>query len=375
MANVGTNTQGKVLTARGVTTNSGFLDIGSLSGLTDNGVIIGGGNDAFTASVAGTNGQVLIGSTGAAPAFGTITSPDGSVTVGLGPNTLTLVVNGGTTVGKTITGDSGGAISPSAGNWNIVSDANYNTLVGVGVLTGSGSTLTLNLTRALSSPSPIGDVARNTALFTSLGSNAGQTFSVAANTYPSTSTTISSTAYSSANQALQLNIQGVVPASIAAGFGVALQMQGQDTSGNIVAIGSVTSVMDVVTVGATSSHVNIGSFLNGVSSVTLQAYNNYAAFPKGQVVAVTTPGAYPYTTLSTDYVILVDSSAARTITPMASPTTGQVYVIKDNAGSAATNAITITPSGKNIDGLASRTINSNYGSVTIVYNGTQWNII
>ena len=95
----------------------------------------------------------------------------------------------------------------------------------------------------------------------------------------------------------------------------------------------------------------------------------------GQIVAITTPGAYPYTTLATDFVILVDSSAARTITPLGSPTTGQMYRIKDNTGSAALNNITITPSGKNIDGAASKIINSNYGSVDIVYNGTQWNLL
>lgn len=92
-------------------------------------------------------------------------------------------------------------------------------------------------------------------------------------------------------------------------------------------------------------------------------------------VNVTTPGAYPYTTLATDYVILVDTSSARTINPMGSPATGQMYVIKDSVGSAAANNITITPTGKNIDGAASSTINLNYGSVTIVYNGTEWSII
>jgi hypothetical protein len=95
----------------------------------------------------------------------------------------------------------------------------------------------------------------------------------------------------------------------------------------------------------------------------------------GRVVKITTPVSYPYTTLTTDYVILVDTSSARTITPLASPVTGTTYRIKDNVGSAAANNITITPSGKNIDGAASFVINANYGSVDIVYNGTQWNVL
>jgi len=92
-------------------------------------------------------------------------------------------------------------------------------------------------------------------------------------------------------------------------------------------------------------------------------------------IKVKTPGVYPYTTVPQDALILVDSSSARTIVPLASPTTGQVHTIKDNSGLAATNNITVTPSGKNIDGSASYIISTNYASMTIVYNGTQWNII
>lgn len=92
-------------------------------------------------------------------------------------------------------------------------------------------------------------------------------------------------------------------------------------------------------------------------------------------IKITTPGAYPYTTIPQDALILVDTSAARTIIPLASPTTGQKHIIKDSVGSAPANNITITPSGKNIDGAASSTINIAYGSVTIVFGGTEWHIV
>lgn len=90
---------------------------------------------------------------------------------------------------------------------------------------------------------------------------------------------------------------------------------------------------------------------------------------------ITSPVAYPYTTLSTDYVILVDSSMSRTIIPLASSYEGLAYVIKDIVGSADTNPITIEPSGKNVDGQSSTTISNSYGSLSIVYNGSEWNII
>lgn len=95
----------------------------------------------------------------------------------------------------------------------------------------------------------------------------------------------------------------------------------------------------------------------------------------GRVVKTTVPGAYPYLTLITDYTILVDTSSARTINLVASPVTGTTYRIKDNVGTAATFNITITPNAGTIDGAATSVINTNWGSLDIVYNGTSWRIL
>jgi len=48
--------------------------------------------------------------------------------------------------------------------------------------------------------------------------------------------------------------------------------------------------------------------------------------------------------------------------------------IKDN-GSANSNNITVTPASGTIDGSASHVINSDYGSVTVVCDGTNWFIL
>lgn len=111
------------------------------------------------------------------------------------------------------------------------------------------------------------------------------------------------------------------------------------------------------------------------SSSTINTTTQIPLVITNSAVKVVTPGAYPYTTVPQDAVILVDTASARSIVPLASPTTGQMHRIKDNVGSAAANNITITPSGKNIDGAASSTININYGSITIIYNGTEWSIV
>jgi len=65
--------------------------------LTDHGVMVGSGTGAVTALAAGTNGQVLISSTGADPVFHTLTSSDSSVTFTAGAGTLSLqAVSSGT---------------------------------------------------------------------------------------------------------------------------------------------------------------------------------------------------------------------------------------------------------------------------------------
>lgn len=99
-------------------------------------------NVDFTGSVIAaprvlSDGQLLIGST-VSPNIrvGIPTSSNSSITITVGAGTLDFVTNG-SAVGSTITGDSGGALSPTAGNWNILGRSGSKTA-------GSGSTLTIN---------------------------------------------------------------------------------------------------------------------------------------------------------------------------------------------------------------------------------------
>jgi hypothetical protein len=56
---------------------------------------------------------------------------------------------------------------------------------------------------------------------------------------------------------------------------------------------------------------------------------------------------------------------------------GQVFTIKDGLGLATpATPITINPAGADtIDGAATATINAPFGSLTLVYDGTQWILI
>jgi hypothetical protein len=83
-------------------------------------------------------GQLAIG-TGGTPAIAvnTLASSDGSIDISNGAGTINLTVDGGGTVGKTITGDDGIVLSPVLGNWNIFGRSGSKT-------SGSGNTLTIN---------------------------------------------------------------------------------------------------------------------------------------------------------------------------------------------------------------------------------------
>lgn len=121
----------------------------------DTGSVLYALNVDFTGNslVAGTaqvtsNGQLLIGSS-VAPNIrvGTLGSSDSSITWTVGNGTITGQVAGGTTVGKTITGNIGGAISPTAGNWNILASAAPPATTPIQT-SGSGSTISVNVQRS-----------------------------------------------------------------------------------------------------------------------------------------------------------------------------------------------------------------------------------
>lgn len=79
MANVGTGAAGKTLIGQGTTNGPTFADIGTQSGLTQYGLIYGGGAGAFGATVAGTPGQLMQSQSAAAPNWTTATYPGSAV--------------------------------------------------------------------------------------------------------------------------------------------------------------------------------------------------------------------------------------------------------------------------------------------------------
>jgi len=83
------------------------------------------------------------------------------------------------------------------------------------------------------------------------------------------------------------------------------------------------------------------------------------------------------TLLVDDLFIDVNVSNAVTLTLPPSPPIGTNYIIKDSSGSAGTNNITVSANtGNTIQGSASTSITTDFGSVQIIYDGTnKWLII
>lgn len=91
------------------------------------------------------------------------------------------------------------------------------------------------------------------------------------------------------------------------------------------------------------------------------------------VRAVTTSG----TTLNTtDRHVMVDTSSIAITVTLPAVATGRRITIKDKSGAAGTRNITINRGGTSlIDGATSKTINTNYGVLDLVSDGTNWLII
>lgn len=90
--------------------------------------------------------------------------------------------------------------------------------------------------------------------------------------------------------------------------------------------------------------------------------------------------ATSYTVLVSDVIIGVTSTASARVVTLPDATTltpGQVYIVKDESGAAATNNITVKSAGGTIDGVAAGTgvpINTNYGALSFYVRNSKWYI-
>jgi hypothetical protein len=95
--------------------------------------------------------------------------------------------------------------------------------------------------------------------------------------------------------------------------------------------------------------------------------------PPGSLIVPVTTIEEDYTVLPTDYFIGVVTGAPITVTLPAGPD-GTTYIVKDVLGDASTNPITIVDAGL-IDGALTAVINTDFGSLTFIYNNGGWSIV
>jgi hypothetical protein len=391
MANVGTAPAGKTLIGTGNLSSPTFTAIGTLSGLTAHGVLIAQGNSAFVASAVGNAGQIFQSSGAgldpvwADPPFtsaATITGNSGVAT--FLSNNLNLV-NSNTNIkiigsASTLTQDFGlttnlilGAnaagitsgtnnVAVGQANLNGVTSGNNNTAIGFNALKSVTTGFLNTAIGSLSQQTLISGNGNVSIGYSSLALNTGDSNTALGYSAMGSCTTGSSNC-AVGNGALGGLSTGTFNIGIGGGGFNGAGLTGSDSNNIMIGHPGVSGDNNIGRIGVQGT---------GIGQIKEMHLAGALITTSGRIVNTTTPGAYPYTTLTTDYIILVDTSSARTINLIASPVTGTIYRIKDNVGSAAANNITITPAAGNIDGSASYVIGANWGTVDLCYTGTKW---
>ena len=140
--------------------------------------------------------------------------------------------------------------------------------------------------------------------------------------------------------------------------------------------------------------VNVGSVAKVVTesgdqlgTATITAGTGITITPTANTITIAASGttnltytnvnSTPYVVLTTDEYISVDASvSAITIQLPNAAISGRAFIIKDRTGSAATRNITVTTVGGavTIDGATTFVMNANYQSVSVIGNGSSYEV-
>lgn len=198
-----------------------------------------------------------------------------------------------------------------------------------------------------------------------LQNNSGADPSYSTATYPST-TTINQILYSSAANTvsgLATANRGVLTTG-ATGIPVitALATDGQLIIGSTAGVPAAATLTAGTGISITNGSNSITVATSGTVTLTVTSVNNAAS---------------PYTVLTTDQFLAVNTSGgAVTIRLPNAPSRGRVFYIKDSNGTAATSNITVTTVGGavNIDGATSYVMATNYQSISVIFDGSAYEV-
>lgn len=327
-----------------------------------------------------------------------------TITVAGNPGTNTLTISALSAGAASFPTDSGTA-TPTVGVLNIIADTAALNAGSSVSFSGAGNTVTLNVT----------DVNGNTLIGNSAGNatisgGSGGTGNTALGTSAGAALTTSFANVAIGEGALTALTTG--ERNTAIGFIAGLNYTGNETS-NILIGSNVTGVntesntlristgsgtgagqvnrcfiggIDAVNVGSTIRIVTEGSDQLGTADLTDGTGINIT--PTANVITISSDGT---TTLnyrsinstpalvvpSTDNYLSVNStSAAITIEFPNAATLGRTYIVKDRTGNASVNNITITTVGGavNIDGATTFVMNTNFQAISLIGNGTSYEL-
>lgn len=356
----------------------------------------------------GTSGQVLT-SNGAAmlptwqnAAATGITTIDGDIGTGATGSTITFDAN--TNSGATVLFDANGStvefivsdgslnilIGDSAGN-NTLSGSN-NTGLGVAVLntltTGSSNTA-IGENCMVQATSCVANVGVGINVLSGNGSSVtgSSNVGVGANTLQSLTSGSNNAALGGA--ALQNILTG--SNNIALGQIAGTNYNTSESNNIIIGNDGTTSDANTIRIGTQGSGTSQQNtcFVAGITGVSVSNLNMvtidtttgqlgsqaFAAAPL--TITTITSAASPYTVLSTDQFLRVNTTGgAVTINIPNSTTTGRVLYVKDSNGTSATNNITVTTPGGTVtfDGATTNVINTNFKSINVIFDGTNYEV-
>lgn len=177
--------------------------------------------------------------------------------------------------------------------------------------------------------------------------------------------------------------------NIMIGFNSGKNYTGAESSNILINNDGVLGESNIMRIGTTGSGLHqvnttyiagiTGNTVSNAQFVTINSSTGQLGVAAGSILNYTnvTFGMSPYTVLTTDYYLSVNSSGgAVTIDLPNAPANETVFIIKDRTGNAATNNITVTTSGGlvQIDGQTSYLIKNNYGSISVLFNGTGYEV-
>lgn len=161
-------------------------------------------------------------------------------------------------------------------------------------------------------------------------------------------------------------------------LGVEIGVDVEAWSANLDEFSALTAVAgDIIYGNVTPEWTKLAKGSDGEVLTLAGGFPSWAA-PTAATVFPYASKAASYTLTSSDYIIgVTDTSAARVMSLPAAPSTGQVFVIKDQSGAASNGNLSVDVTGGvvTIDGATSYVISSNYGSITVYFNGTNYSVI